>query len=74
MPDIVRNSESSTAGAAPLFLTLPAAARLLGVSAPTARGMAREGSLPIVKVGQRRMVIASLLNDVWFMREEQVQR
>ena len=52
----------------PLFITLPKAALRLGVSAPMARGMARSGSLPIVQVGQRQMVVASLLNDpAWLM-------
>ena len=52
----------------PLFLTLPKAARRMGVSPPMARDMARSGSLPIVQVGKRKMVVASLLNDpAWLM-------
>jgi excisionase family DNA binding protein len=52
----------------PVFLTLPKTARRLGVSTPIARGMARDGSLPIIKVGRRRLVVASLLNDAWFLQ------
>ncbi len=59
---------SSESQAAPVFLTLPKAARRLGVSAPIARDMARRGSLPVVHVGRRRLVVASLLNDAWFSK------
>ncbi len=66
MPDVdISFAEESTA---PLFLSIPRAASRIGVSSPKARGMAREGLLPVVQVGQRQMVVASLLTPEWFMR------
>jgi excisionase family DNA binding protein len=59
---IKNNSKSSQ----PLFLSMPKAARRLGVSTPTAKRMARSGKLPVVQIGRRQMVVASALNVDWF--------
>jgi len=61
------NSQGASVDA-PVFLTLPKAARVLGVSAAMVRGMARDGALPTVKVGRRQMVLASSLTSAWFLR------
>lgn len=47
----------------PLCISVPVAARMLGVSRNTAYEMARLGQLPTIKCGQRRLVvpIASLI-------------
>ncbi len=41
----------------PLCISVPIAARMLGVSRNTAYEMARLGQLPTIKCGQRRLVV-----------------
>ena len=41
----------------PLCISVPAAARMLGVSRNTGYEMARLGQLPTIRCGQRRLVI-----------------
>jgi excisionase family DNA binding protein len=41
----------------PLCLSIPAAARILGVSRNTAYDMARLGQLPTIRCGRRRLVV-----------------
>jgi len=44
----------------PLCISIPAAAKLLGISRATAYSMARLGQLPIIRCGQRRMLVPML--------------
>lgn len=41
----------------PLCISIPAAGRLCGVSRSTAYSMARLGQLPVIKCGQRRLMV-----------------
>ena len=41
----------------PLCISVPAAARMLGVSRNTGYEMARLGQLPIIRCGQRRLLV-----------------
>ena len=41
----------------PLCISVPAAARMLGVSRNTGYEMARLGQLPTIRCGQRRLVV-----------------
>ena len=41
----------------PLCISVPAAARILGVSRNTGYEMARLGQLPTIRCGQRRLVV-----------------
>jgi len=41
----------------PLCISVPAAAKMLGVSRNTGYEMARLGQLPTIKCGQRRLVV-----------------
>ena len=41
----------------PLCISIPAAARMLGVSRNTGYEMARLGQLPIIRCGRRRLVV-----------------
>jgi len=41
----------------PLCISVPAAARILGVSRNTGYKMARLGQLPTIRCGQRRLVV-----------------
>lgn len=61
------NCASEANPTAPLFITLPKAAKRIGVSPNTIRGMARSGSLPVVMVGQRQMVPEAMLSAEWFL-------
>jgi len=44
----------------PLCISIPAAGRLLGVSRQTAYSMARMKQLPVIRCGQRRLVVPLL--------------
>ena len=48
----------------PLCISVPAAARILGVSRNTGYEMARLGQLPTIRCGRRRLVVpkAALMN------------
>lgn len=41
----------------PLCISIPAAGRLCGVSRSTAYEMARLGQLPVIRCGQRRLMV-----------------
>lgn len=43
--------------AEPLAVSIEEAAALIGVSRNTAYALAREGKLPVVKIGMRRLVV-----------------
>jgi excisionase family DNA binding protein len=57
MPRQRIKSNDSLESSETLCISVPTAARLLGISRNTAYEMARLGQLPVLKCGQRRLVV-----------------
>lgn len=54
---MVEQQKNNLDSSEPLCISVPAAARMLGVSRNTGYEMARLGQLPVIRCGQRRLVV-----------------